>query len=63
MLVQSMGMRTYLAFKELGIEVRCGIAGTVAEAVESYLKGETSPMEQDSLCEHHLNTDELHCQE
>jgi len=63
MLVQSMGMRPYLAFKELGIEVRCGITGTVAEAVESYLKGETSPMGQDSLCEHHLNTSELHYQE
>jgi predicted Fe-Mo cluster-binding NifX family protein len=58
MLVQAMGMRPYLAFKELGIEVRCGIIRTVAEAVESYLKGETFPMGQDRLCEHRLNTDE-----
>jgi predicted Fe-Mo cluster-binding NifX family protein len=27
MLVQAMGMGPYLAFKELGIEVRCGITG------------------------------------
>jgi predicted Fe-Mo cluster-binding NifX family protein len=46
MIVQAMGMRPYLAFKELGIEVRRGIVGTVAEAVECYLKGETFPMEQ-----------------
>jgi predicted Fe-Mo cluster-binding NifX family protein len=59
MLVQSMGMQPYLAFKELGIEVRCGITGTIAGAVECYLKGETSPMGQDSLCEHHVNTNEL----
>jgi len=63
MLVQAMGMRPYLAFKEHGIEVRRGIIGTVAEAVDSYLKGETFPMEQDSLCEHHLSTDERHHQE
>jgi predicted Fe-Mo cluster-binding NifX family protein len=63
MLVQSMGMRPYFAFKELGIEVRCGITGTVGEAVESYLNGETSPMGQDSLCEHRFNTDGLHYQE
>lgn len=52
MLVGAIGRRPYLAFKELGIEVRCGITGTVAEAVESYLKGETLPMEQDGglLC-------------
>ena len=50
MLVGGMGMRPYLAFKELGIDVRRGITGTVAEAVESYLKGETLPMTQDSSC-------------
>jgi len=50
MLVGGMGMRPYSAFKELGIEVRCGITGTVAEAVELYLKGETLPMGQDTLC-------------
>ena len=53
MLVGGMGMRPYLAFKELGIEVRRGITGTVAEAVESYLKGETFPMTQDSSCNCH----------
>ena len=55
MLVEGMGMRPYLAFKELGIEVRCGITGTIAEAVESYLKGETFAMTQDGLCEDHTN--------
>lgn len=53
MLVEAMGMRPYLAFKQLGIEIRCGITGTVAEAVESYLKGETFAMAQDGLCGHH----------
>ncbi len=53
MLVGGMGMRPYLAFKELGIDVRRGITGTVAEAVESYLKGETIPMTQDSSCNCH----------
>ena len=53
MLVGGMGMRPYMAFKELGIEVRCGITGTVAEAVESYLKGETFPMTQDTMCKCH----------
>ena len=52
MLVGAIGRRPHLAFKELGIEVRCGITGTIAEAVESYLKGETILMEQDDamLC-------------
>ena len=53
MLVEAMGMRPYFAFKQLGIEIRCGITGTVAEAVESYLKGETFAMAQDGLCGHH----------
>ena len=56
MLVEAMGMRPYLAFKELGIEVRCGITGTTAEAVESYLKGETFAMTRDGPCEDHTNT-------
>jgi predicted Fe-Mo cluster-binding NifX family protein len=55
MLVEAMGMRPYLAFKQLGIEIRCGITGTVAEAVESYLKGETFAMAQDDLCGQHTN--------
>ena len=50
MLVAAMGMRPYLALKELGVDVRCGITGTVAEAVGSYLKGGTFPMAQDGLC-------------
>jgi predicted Fe-Mo cluster-binding NifX family protein len=50
MLVAAMGMRPYLALKELGVDVRCGITGTVAEAVRSYLKGGTFPMAQDGLC-------------
>ena len=53
MLVGAMGMRPYMAFKELGIEVRCGVTGTVAEAVQSYLKGETLPMSQDAMCKCH----------
>jgi len=62
MLVGGMGMRPYSAFKELGIEVRCGITGTVAEAVELYLKGETLPMGQDSSCECHMNANGPHHQ-
>ena len=38
MLVGGMGMRPYMAFKELGIEVRCGVTGTVAEAVAIILE-------------------------
>jgi predicted Fe-Mo cluster-binding NifX family protein len=56
MLVEGMGMRPYLVFKELGIEVRCGITGTMAEAVESYFKGQTFAMTQDGLCGHHTGT-------
>ena len=59
MLVGGMGMRPYSAFKELGIEVRHGVTGTVAEAVELYLKGETLPMGQDSSCECHMNANGL----
>ena len=55
MLVEGMGMRPYLAFKQLGIEIRCGIKGTVSESVESYLKGETYAMTQDGLCGQHTN--------
>jgi len=55
MLVEGMGMRPYLAFKQLGIEIRCGITGTVSEAVESYLKGETYAMTQDGLCGQHTS--------
>ncbi len=53
MLVGGMGMRPYMALKDLGIEVRCAITGTVAEAIESYLKGETLPMTQDTMCKCH----------
>lgn len=60
MLVGGMGIRPYSAFKELGIEVRHGVTGTVAEAVELYLKGETLPMGQDSSCECHMNANEIH---
>ena len=55
MLVEGMGMRPYLVFKQLGIEIRCGIKGTVSEAVESYLKGETYAMTQDGLCGQHTS--------
>jgi predicted Fe-Mo cluster-binding NifX family protein len=50
MLVTGMGMRPYLALKQLGIEVRYGVNGTVLDAVESYLRNETLPMEEDRLC-------------
>jgi len=63
MLVAGMGMRPYSAFKELGIEVRRGVTGTVAEAVELYLKGETLPMGEDSSCECHMNANGLHHQD
>ena len=53
MLVGGMGMRPYLVFKNLGIDVRCGITGTVADAVESYLKGHTIPMTEDAMCKCH----------
>jgi len=49
-LVGTMGVGGWEAARKLGIEVRCGITGTVAEAVESYLKGETLPMGEDTLC-------------
>jgi predicted Fe-Mo cluster-binding NifX family protein len=54
-LVTAMGMRPYLACRQLGIEVRHGITGTVAEAVQSYMMGKTLPMTENSSCEHHLN--------
>lgn len=53
MLVGGMGMRPYMAFKQLGIEVRYGITGTVDQAVQSYLRGETYPMTQDNMCNCH----------
>ena len=37
MLVAGMGMRPLLAFRQHGIEVNCGVADTVADAIESYL--------------------------
>jgi predicted Fe-Mo cluster-binding NifX family protein len=50
MLVGGMGMRPYMSFKQQGIEVNSGFAGTVAEAIESYLRNETIPMTEDTLC-------------
>jgi predicted Fe-Mo cluster-binding NifX family protein len=50
MLVTGMGMRPYFVFKQLGIEVRYGVNGTVLDAVGSYLRNETLPMEEDRLC-------------
>ena len=55
MLVTGMGMRPYLICKQLGIEVRCGITGTVADAVESFVTNKTFPMTEESLCGHHQN--------
>jgi predicted Fe-Mo cluster-binding NifX family protein len=53
MLVAGMGMRPYMSFKQHGIEVNCGVTGTVAEAVESYIKNEIIPMTEDTLCSCH----------
>jgi predicted Fe-Mo cluster-binding NifX family protein len=50
MLVTGMGMRPHLSFKQQGIEVRYGVTGTVADAVEAYLKNKTLPMTEDNLC-------------
>jgi predicted Fe-Mo cluster-binding NifX family protein len=50
MLVTGMGMRPYLSFKQQGIEVRYGATGTVADAIEAYVKNETLPMTEDNLC-------------
>ena len=55
MLVGGMGMRPYLVFKELGIEIRCGITGTVTEAIQSYFRGETYAMTQNGLCGQHTS--------
>jgi predicted Fe-Mo cluster-binding NifX family protein len=54
-LVTAMGMRPYSACRQLGIEVRCGITGTVADAIESYLTDKTLPITENSLCQSHLN--------
>ncbi len=53
MLVAGMGMRPYMSFREKGIEVRYGISGTVADAVESYINNETIPMTEETLCGSH----------
>jgi predicted Fe-Mo cluster-binding NifX family protein len=50
MLVTGMGMRPYLSFKQREIDVRYGATGTVAEAIEAYLKNETLAMTEDNLC-------------
>jgi predicted Fe-Mo cluster-binding NifX family protein len=53
MLVAGMGMRPYLAFRQQGIEVKYGVGGTVADAIKSYLRNETVPMTEDTLCNCH----------
>ena len=50
MLVAGMGLRPYMSFREQGIDVRYGISGTVAEAVQCYIDNETIPMTEDTLC-------------
>jgi len=49
-LVETMGVGGWEAARKLGIEVRCVIAGTVAGAVDSYLKGETLAFGEDAFC-------------
>jgi len=49
-LVETIGVGGWEAARKIGIEVRCGITGTVAEAVDSYLKGETLTMREDAFC-------------
>lgn len=55
MLVGGMGMRPYMAFKEMGIEIRQGASGTVGDAVESYLRNESPLFTEDTLCGCHDN--------
>ena len=50
MLVVGMGMRPYMVFKEMGIEIRQGAAGSVANAIKSYLNNETQLFAEDTLC-------------
>jgi predicted Fe-Mo cluster-binding NifX family protein len=50
MLVAGMGMRTYLGFRQHAIDVNCSVAGTVADAVESYLRNETITVTEETLC-------------
>jgi len=45
-----MGMRTYLGFRQHAIDVNCSVAGTVADAVESYLRNETITVTEETLC-------------
>jgi predicted Fe-Mo cluster-binding NifX family protein len=54
-LVTGMGLRPYLTFKKLGIEVMCGVRGTVSDAIESHLKGEILAITEDMLCNCHQN--------
>ena len=54
-LVTAMGMRPYLACRQMGIEVRHGITGTVADAIQLYMIGKTLPMTEETSCEHHLD--------
>jgi predicted Fe-Mo cluster-binding NifX family protein len=49
-LVETIGVGGWETARKLGIEVRCGITGRVAEAVDSYLKGETLTMREDAFC-------------
>jgi predicted Fe-Mo cluster-binding NifX family protein len=49
-LVETIGVGGWETARKLGIEVRCGITGTVAQAVDSYLKGETLTMREDVYC-------------
>ena len=58
MLVGGMGMRPYLVFQQLGIEIRSGITGTVSDAIGSYLRGDTYAMTQDNLCGQHTSANE-----
>jgi predicted Fe-Mo cluster-binding NifX family protein len=50
MLVAGMGMRPYLSFRQHGIVVNYGAAGTVADTIASFLRNETTPMTEDTLC-------------
>jgi len=55
MLVVGMGIRPYLAFKEKRIEIRQGVVGTIEEAIELYMRNETLPFTEDTLCGCHDN--------
>lgn len=50
LLASGMGMRPYMVTQQVGIEVITAQGTTVAEAVENYLRGNSTRMGSDGLC-------------